>query len=248
MPYGKDAHDLLRDYLEKLTKREQAEFIRLSMVWENISAELEGLISKLSQLENLTEDQLYRLSLYREFLEESRVATNTYSRIAEGIIIDEQKVFAQLGIQSAQDLIGVSFFNRINFDAVKFMIGNTREGTPLFDLLQKSYPETVDRITQTLIDSMALGRNPIETARLLRADMDGNLNRALLVSRTEQMRVFREAQVEQYLESGLVTGLELITEPDACEICLDIEDGNPYPLDYNFDLHPNCRCGIAPVL
>jgi hypothetical protein len=248
MSFREESRKKLLQYLNKLDNREKKEFIRLTIAWQDISSELERLINKLSELENLSEDQLFRLELYKQFLRDSKVVITNYSNISKGIIVDEQKVFAELGLQSAQELLGVGFFNKLNLDAVKFMIGNTKEGTPLFNLLNKSYPETVDRISNTLVESMALGRGPIVTARLLKEDMDGNLNRALLVARTEQLNVFRESQIEQYKATEIVTGLELITEPDACEVCLGIAEGNPYPLDYQFDLHPNCRCGIAPAL
>lgn len=248
MSYREEAHNRLLLYLETLDRREKKEFLELTAYWENISSTLNGMINRLSELENLSENQLFHLELYKKFLEDSRDIITTYNQVAEGIITNEQEVLAKLGIQSAQELIGVNFSNKLNIEDVKYMVGNTREGTPLFDLLQKSYPETVDRITNTLIDSMAIGRSPIETARLLNEDMDGNLNRALRIARTEQLNVFRESQTIQYEKSGIVKAKEWLAEPDACEICLEGVANNPYPLDEVMDSHPNCRCAWSPVL
>lgn len=239
---------LLLEYMDLLQSREAKEFLRLADLWSNISETLDNLITRLSELENLSENQLFHLDLYKRFLEESREIITVYNGIAEGIITNEQEEFASLGIQSAQELIGVSFSNRLNIEDVKYMIGNTREGTPLFNLLQESYPQTVDKITNTLVESMALGRGPIETARLMYRDMDLNLNRALLIARTEQLNVFRGSQTEQYKASGIVKGVLLITEPDACELCIAEETNNPHELGWIVDIHPNCRCGLAPLI
>jgi hypothetical protein len=248
MNFRQEAKQNLLVYLDKLERRERKEFLELGKRWESISGTLEGLIRRLSELESLSENQLYQLELYKQFLQDSRVVINTYNQIAEGIIIDEQEAFARLGLQSAQDLLGARFFNKLNIDAVKFMVGNTTQGTPLFNLLNQSYPETVERITDTLVESMALGRSPIVTARLLREDMDGNLNRALRIARTEQINVFRESQTLQYIESGIVRMKDWLAEPDACEICQDGVANNPYELDEIMDSHPNCRCAWSPVL
>ncbi|MEP0862687.1 MAG: hypothetical protein HRF52_14740 [Ignavibacterium sp.] len=248
MGYQKDQHELLLEFMDLLQNREKAEFVRLVTAWQSISQDLEAQIKRLSELKNISEDQLFRLELYKQFLEESRVIITVYNGIASEIILNEQEVFAKLGLQSAQELIGVNFSNRLNINDVKYMIGRTREGSGLFDILQESYPITVERITNTLIESMALGRGPEETARLLSEDMDGNLNRALLIARTEQISIFREAQTLQYKESGLVTAKEWLAEPDACELCLEKSANSPYPLDEVMDSHPNCRCAWLPIL
>lgn len=248
MPFRDEQHEKLEEYLELLQKRERKEFLELMNSWELISGSLEEKIEKLSKLKNLSEDQLYRLELYKTFLEDSRVVVNTYSNIANGVIVSEQEEFAKLGLKSAQELIGVNFNNKLNIDAVKYMIGNTSEGTPLLELLRESYPETVERITKTLVESMSLGRSPVETASLLKQDMDGNLNRALRIARTEQMNVFKESQTQQYIKSGIVKSKNWDAESDACEICLEGESNSPYDLDEVMQSHPNCRCSWIPVL
>ncbi len=246
--FREEANQSLVKYLEALDRREKQEFIRLANSWENISSTLDNLINRLANLEKLSEDQLFRLELYQQFLESSRLIINTYNGIAEGIIEGEQETFAKLGLQSAQELLGTGFYPKLNIEDVKYTMGYTTQGTSLFNLLQESYPQTIERITNTLVESMALGRNPVETARLLKENMDGNLNRALVIARTEQINIFRESQTQQYKESGIVQAKEWVGEPDACEICQAGIANNPYPLDEIMDSHPNCRCGWAPVL
>ena len=249
MSFQEEANNRLLSYLELLDRREKREFFRLAKYWKNISSSLDGLINRLSKLEKLSSDQLFRLELYKSFLEDSRVVINTYNKFAEGIILNEKEAFANLGLKSAQDLLGARFYNKLNTEAVKIMVGKTTEGTPLFELLSKSYPETVENITNTLMESMAVGRNPRVTAEFLKGDMDGNLDRALRIARTEQLNVFRDAQTLQYQESGIVKAKDWLGEPDACEeICQEGIANNPYPLDEVMSTHPNCRCAWSPVL
>jgi hypothetical protein len=250
MPFSREeATKKMNGYLELLDRLERLEYLELAGEWGRISKTLSGLVTNLSELSNLSENQLFQLELYKTFLEDSRVVITTYNQIAEGIITDEQAIFARLGLKQSQELLGVRLFNKLNFEDVKFMIGNTKEGTPLFNLLQESYPQTVEKITSTLIDSMALGRNPLETARLLYQDMDGNLSRARLISRTEQMNVLWNSQKMQYQQSGLVKEWEWIAESDACSFCQSM-DGKRFPLEININEmeHPQGRCGMLPIL
>lgn len=72
---------------------------------------------------------------------------------------------------------------------------------------------------------------------------------AARITRTEEIQLSRNLAHDQYKESGIVRGIDLIAEPDACVICLEVEAKNPHALDYAFEeLHPNWRCAFAPSL
>ena len=139
-------------------------------------------------------------------------------------------------------------FNILNVDAANLAIGATREGTPLIEVLVKRYGESRDKAIDTLIESMARGRGPIETAKLIGADMEGSLYNTLRIARTEQILIFREQQTNQYIQSGIVKSKNWVAEPDACSICLEGVSRNPYELNEVMELHPNCRCGWSPNL
>ncbi len=249
MGYWEDANQILEEFLKSLGKQEKKEFLLLSQKWGVVSSALEDKIKALSELEDLSRNQLYKLDLYKEFLSESRKQINKYSQVASEIISDNQKIFAQTGLESTQEIISLVNvrFNRLPVQAVENFIGMSQEGSPLFELLKKSYPESVTKLTDTLLKSIALGNNPRETARLMAVDMDFNLTRALRIARTEQMQLFRETSKMQMEESGVVKGFELITEEDACELCLS-QKGKNFEFNENPELHIGCRCGYLPVL
>lgn len=245
--YRKQSESILLAFLKKALNYENKEMLLLSNKWSEVSKYLEGLINELSQKEILSIDQLFKLDLYKQFLIESNQQVNQFNQYALKTVINGQEKFASLGIEATQksiDLVTINF-NHINLDAVKNMIGLSSDGSPLFELFNKSYPESVSKLTSTLINATALGYNPEKTARLLAANMDGNLTRALTIARTEQMNLLRTTSIMQMEESGVCKGWIRLEMTDACEDCQD-ENGTHHSFDESFESHPNCRGSAQP--
>jgi len=166
-----------------------------------------------------------------------------------------------LGIDNAQEAIQMSywqhsripvFFTRLPVEAVENMVGIAGDGGPLGALIRQrmiSDSTAFQRLTQTLIDSTALGRNPRDTANLMERDLTEGLNKALVIARTEQLRVYRQAAADQYTASGVVTGQKRLTAHDSrvCPACL-ADEGHVYPINMSIPDHPNGRCTGVPVV
>lgn len=249
MPYQDEARKILYEVLNKLDRQEQKEMILLANKWGVVANTLNELIQKLAEKEIKSANQLYQLELYKEFLAISKNQVTKFSADASTIIARNQVIFAEAGLSSTQEMIELVTvrFNRLPIQAVNNMIGFSSDGSPLYELLKKSYPETVDKLIDTLISSTALGRNPQVTARLMKESMDGNLSRALRIARTEQMNVLRETSRMQMEKSGVVSEWERIEQEDACEDCA-AENGKRYSLGESFDTHPNCRGSLLPIV
>jgi SPP1 gp7 family putative phage head morphogenesis protein len=249
MGYWEDASKLSEIYNKKLQAEEKVAFNQLTLKWNVIYKELEEKIAELSKLEFKTVDQLYRLEKYKLFLVEAQKQIIKYSKFSDALLQQEQGIFIQLGLESTKEMIGLVNvnFQKLNYDAISHMVGNSFEGGRLYDLLIKSYPETINRITNTLIKSVALGINPRQTARLLRVDMAGNLSRALRIARTETMMAYRESGRLQMIQSKIVDEWERIEQNDACEFCKE-RNGKRYSLDTVFETHPNCRGTSIPIV
>lgn len=231
----------IEEVLEKLLRVEKEEFLFFAKKWGLVEKSLEGNIQKLIEVQPLTRNQLYKLDSYKEFLLESKKEITKFNSLVSNTIANKQEEF----INESKDFLLKIGLNKVHSKVVNKMIGFSKEGMPLFELLNKSYPETVIKITDILIESTALGRNPLVTARLMKEEMLGNLNRAIRIARTEQLNSFREANRLQLIESKIVDSWIWIAEPDACEYCLE-RAGKAYPLSESMDTHPNCRCGLAP--
>jgi hypothetical protein len=245
--YNDEAIEKLYQMMDKLKDLESDEFKLLANKWGVVEGELEILIKRLSELEVKSANQLFRIEQYKDFLHDSRLLIDKYNKYSAGVILDNEFKFSELGVKTTNqiiDLFGVSF-NKLGVNKANIMIGLTKDTSPLYELLNKAYPKTVDNLVNTLINSQALGRSPFETARLMAKDMDGNKTRSLLIARTEQMRSNGESSLISMKESGVCKGWIRIEQDDACDEC-QAENGKKYSLDESFDTHPNCRGCLLP--
>jgi hypothetical protein len=247
--YQKESREILNSFLDKASKYEKQEIVTLANGWDKVSNHLEGLLSDLSNLDVKTADQLYKEKKYQQFLVESKNQVDKFSKLSNVVIEDGQAKFLELGLASSQKAIGLVTvnFNKLNISAVNNMIGLTSQGSKLETLLAASYPKSIEKLKSTLINASGLGYSPVKTAKLLSADMGGNLSRALTISRTETMFCFRQSSVDQMESSGVVNGLIRVEQSDCCDECEPYND-QQYSFDDadNLDFHPNCRGCFVP--
>lgn len=249
MSYWQQATKWMHGFMDRLNKQESIEMVLLSYRWQQATQGMDRRLRELAELPAPSPNQIQEALIYRELLRTSQTQVERFSRDASMIIRQQQQSFGEMGLEATQGAIRMIRvdFRRLPVEAVNRMIGHTSDGHPLYDILIRDYPKTIDSLTNTLITNTARGINPRVTARAMKADMDGNLTRALRIARTEQMYVFREASLDQMKESGVVSGWKRIEQPDACPECAEV-NGEIYDLDEIFDSHPNCRGTALPVI
>lgn len=109
-------------------------------------------------------------------------------------------------------------------------------------------------IKREIADALLAGRNPIETARRIRAKMDISIRRARLIARTETIRVNADAALstfEQFGERGVSLDAEIVTAGDD-RVCPECEalSGHVFTIQQArgiIPVHPSCRCDWLPV-
>ena len=257
--------DFLADYRARALARDLAVARDLTRRWLRIEEALKGEIDALAaEVAGLraagaapSAGQLWQLERFRSLLAQTQRQQKAFADYSAGLISREQYVAAAEGIEYGVDSVQAAMasagieasFATLPVDAVQAMIGFAADGTPLSQLLQASYPETAATITDALVRGIALGTNPRRTARLIRDAMAGNLQRALVVSRTETLRALRVATVQQYQASGVVSGYQrhAARTGRTCLACL-LLDGTVYSVLEQFSDHPNGRCFCTPVL
>jgi hypothetical protein len=120
--------------------------------------------------------------------------------------------------------------------------------------VRRNLDEVLNGLANTNVDALKptsgqlAAPGPADVLRLLNADA-----RSQTIARTEVPNAVGAGAVNRYAIAG-VSKLEWLTEPDPCKTCLanrangpvDVGDvfpsGDPAP-----PVHPNCRCGLAPV-
>lgn len=258
--------EMLESYRSRLLSRDREIQRDLTRRWLRVEQALRDNIEALShELEReraagrtVSRWRLNQLERYQRLLAQLEAEQRRFARYAAGLISREQYMAALDGIEYGYDSVRTLYaeaglkspsFDVLDVRALNVMIGMSGDGTPLAELLRASYPETVTVITDTLIQAVALGYNPRKTARMVRDAMAGNLQRALVVARTEQMRALRIGNVREYQASGVVKMYRRRASRSSrtCLACL-VEDGRLYPVGVQFSDHPNGRCFAEPVV
>jgi SPP1 gp7 family putative phage head morphogenesis protein len=138
-------------------------------------------------------------------------------------------------------------FHRLPSEAVADLVGFTETG-PLRELLDKLGPDVSQGFREALIESVAIGRNPRETARRVRKEFSVGLSKALRISRTEQLRSYRAATLRNYqANSDIIDGWVWLAAKQGrtCPMCLAM-DGTEHKLSETLNDHPQGRCRAIP--
>lgn len=258
----------LRGFKDGVLAQETAQMRLMARRWLAVEEALEAQIVALAEQtarmpkEAVTVGRLYRLERFRKLLAQAQAEFEKYAAWADGVIVGGQTQMALLGIEHAAEILGMAAigygWDRLNPDAVANMIGMTGDGTPLGELLKLRMvrdstglplPGVSERLAQTLVNATAQGWNPRKTARKMRDDLSGGLDKALQITRTEQIRAYRQASLMQYQASGVVTGVARLCSHSTrtCIACL-ADEGHVYPVDEGVPDHVMGRCGSVPVL
>lgn len=209
---------VMNEWRADLLSREAQQFQEMARRWMQVENSLEGQIALLiQQVEDegglMTAGQLARLTRYQQLLVQLQEETRKYAAAEEPRIAAQQQAYGEAGIDSAVQAIDAvggpeirGTFNILPVRAIENMVGLAGDGSPLRKLLEEAWPDGALAMTNVLVKNTALGINPRQTAREMMKASGATLQRALVIARTESLRVYREASRQQYQASGLVTG------------------------------------------
>jgi len=233
--------------------------------WIVMESALEAQITLLTMEivdmgELVTQQSIFKLRRYQALLAQMQKEMTTYNIWAADYIVNNQMQMGVLGVSHAAEAVNLAllqggasgvgtFFDTLPISAIELLVGNAGKGGPVYTLLQDIYPNAVDRMTGILINNVAMGIGPIQTAKQMMAGMAGGLSHALTTARTEQMRVYREASRQQYEETGVVqTYMRFASKSgNTCALCIAL-DGEIYKTSELMSVHPCDRCVQIPVV
>ena len=243
-------------------REQQAQMVaRWRQVESNLHDPIE-LLARRVQEAGLTPSQLqssqFQLDRYRSLMAQVTTELDRYTDYAAPLIEQQQRVYAQQGIQHASQAItavGVDNGVTIRFDvlpvsATENMIGLAGDGSPLRDLLQDSYGSAADGMLNELVRATATGQNPRVTAdRMVRNGLSQSLTRMMATARTESLRVYRESSRQTYQHSKVINGYMRIATRDnrVCAACM-MDDGQRYAVNEVMAEHVQGRCAMVPIV
>lgn len=73
--------------------------------------------------------------------------------------------------------------------------------------------------------------------------------RSMMISRTESIRVFNQANLSRYMESG-VQKVEMSRHAGECKFCVEIRESGPWEISQSpyLPIHPHCRHSYLPII
>lgn len=144
----------------------------------------------------------------------------------------------------AEALVANSF-SRLPTSTLEHLVRNAADGRPLGSLFAEIAPEATKAVKDALVSGVARGAGVKVIAADVRKAAGIAQNRAMLITRTETIRAYRETAFENYRHSEVVTGWIWIAEVNGCPVCT-AEHGSEHSTEESLDSHPGCRCTAMP--
>ena len=251
----------MTEFKRALLARETQQMRAMAQRWVSVERSLADKIDALTvELAAQRESgdlvklwEVRRLERYQTLMAQTREELTLYTDYAAPLISRNQIVYGQLGAEHANAAIravGVrTAFDVLPVEAIQAMAATTADGGLVMDLLRATWGPAADAMTDAMIEGVALGKNPRDVARMMREGLSLGLNRTLTIARTEQLRVYREANRDSYIASDVVEGYRRLSAHDGrvCAGCL-LDEGTFYRNDEVMPEHPNGRCTMVPVV
>lgn len=222
--------------------------------------ELEGRIATARAAgEEVGPAWLLREARYHKLLADADAAMRRFSREAGILITGRQEALLDEAQDDAERYIATAqgppppgaatSFDRLPEEAITELVPRLAPGSPLYDVLADFAPNTVQGVSDTLLNGMALGLGMDVVARQIAQLLDGGQTRAFLIARTETLRAYREALRRTYQANDDIVGGWRWTAHKSirtCAACLSL-DGSIHDLDEPMGTHPACRCTQTPM-
>ncbi len=240
----------------------QPHLTELARRWLQVEASLEQEFNRVAEKvaamvargEEVTATALYRMERFQTLMNQVDNKLVWVDRYADDSLKKLMQTTARLGNSSAivgSEVLGLhGAFNHFNEAAIQNIVALARENKPLDRLLERSHPLAKEGIVNEILKNAAAGYSPREIANFAKRNgMSQGLNHLMLVSRDQQIRAYRLAQLQTYERSGIVPYVKRICAKNlrTCVMCLAL-DGKKYPVGEPLELHPQDRCAFIPVV
>lgn len=259
--------DVVRLQKEAVDAADEAMLREMAKSWMDVEKALKDKVDLLSDdIYNLarsgkpvSQGMLYKRDRLQNLMLQAQEEVAKYSGQMATFVAGKQAESVALGVQHAGTALEAAMggqFDRLSTMAVEAMIATTSgmaaDGGPLRQLLFERMKEgldtdVLDSMMGTMRSAVAQGWNPKKTAKLLKNDLAGGLDKALLIARTETMRAYRLASSEQYKVAGVEQVMRMCAHTSkTCAACI-ADEGQLYPADEPLPDHPRGRCVPVPV-
>lgn len=241
-------------------RKGEAELLRTyGEVYGRLRQRAEVVAKLISETDTPKVSWLVRHDQYVALLDQVEREVFAFGRQATEIIADSQRAGVSLVNAHTAKLVELSYGSQIGAgvagqmvglspDAIRAYVGFASNNKPLGNLLDTLAPDAVQKVKDTLAYGITRGSNPRVIAQEFRKAASVPLDRALTISRTETMRAYRSASLEEFrANSDVIRGWVWVSELSTrtCPACFAMH-GTEHTNDESLDGHPRCRCTMAP--
>lgn len=248
-----------------LLKRERAAASRMIRVygqsWSRLSKLLMAVTEKIGEAQRrgqpISPAWLFQQERFARLMVQVEREMRKFADVAERSIVAEQAAAVKAALADSTALAGrvaaatpgiTATFTALPVSAVESIAGFLGNGSPLRALLDELPADAGKVVADLLQEGIALGYNPRKTAAKIRHAMGMHLNRALMIARTETLRAYREATIQNYrANDDVVMGWWWTASLSrrTCPSCIALH-GTWHPLSERMESHPRCRCTQIP--
>lgn len=242
-------------FRQNLIARDSAaiEFLttQYKIVYSNVFRSLTALNAQIEQAQAsgqvVSRRWLQEQLRYQLLLRSLDAEFRQYGQQVAYLVRARQSFESQQGAADASALVQGAF-NRPSIPAIQNIVSNLRDGSPLAALLDSFGEAASEHVKAVLRDAIVSGKNPRAIAGSVRDALGVPLHRALLITRTESVRAYRQASLQTYQDAGITKWRWTASKSRrTCLNCL-ARDGEIYEVEKPFPAHPSCRCTLTPVL
>lgn len=246
-----------RRWRQRLLAYERAPMLQMQSVyqtsWQRLQQEIDRYTQRIEQGDPLLPGLMHRRQAAQDAQQAIEAEIERLNRAAETLTTAMQERAVSQAHTSVQEMVNAQvrvemWLRRPNFQAVEALIGFASDGSPLADVLAHASQGRAAAMVDLLAQNVALGVNPMATARQMRDQFGTVLRRAQTIARTETVRAFRESShLSMVANDDIVSGWVWLSSLSArtCVSCFAMHN-TWHPLTEKLQDHPAGRCVMSP--
>lgn len=253
--------ELAQQYRAALERQDTAALNRLirayGAVYRRLEAQIELLARDIAEGE-LTRGQVLRLARYKSLVGDIRRELIQFQGYLGTELDDAARAAIGRGASDALGLLNAAAegaglsaqFNRLPSRAIQQLLAFLDPSGPLYERIAKLAGSNADKVANTILELVGIGKGPRAIASAIRDALGGGLTDALRLTRTAQLYAYREANRANYLANAdVVQGWVWYAELDdkTCPSCI-AQHGSIHPLTETLNDHHNGRCAMIPLV
>jgi len=265
--------DLARQQKAGVQRRSDASLKRIVDTYTTLviglQDKIDALMLEIEASEDITPGQAIKLVRYNELLTQAEAQLRRYTSWlqvelsqVQGTEIAYANNDAQALLRASSTVPGVApatpgtagvdvMFNQLPVEAIERLVDYTAPGGPLDQRLEMLAPGVSERVSEAILQGVAMGRNPRVIARHITNAFGIGLAESMKLSRTVQIWTYREVTRANYAANAdVLEGWYWMSALDpgrTCMSCVNMH-GTFHTMDEKLNDHYNGLCTMLPAI